>query len=395
MYKVLMIAPTPFFADRGCHVRIYGEARILQEMGNKITIYTYHNGRNLPGLDIRRIINIPWYKKLEAGPSYHKLYLDILLLMKLLGDGIYEKPDIVHAHLHEGAFLGSIVAKLANIPLVFDFQGSLTGEIVEHGFLKEKSAFFYLFKRMEKFINNSADAIIISSLDSAKLLEKEFAVSRSKFHTVEDGIDTEGFKPDCYDKSKRRRELSLPDNGEEIIIYQGLLSRYQGIDSLLEAIPLLLKKNKEVHFLILGYPDVDKYKDIAKKRGIEDFVTFTGRVNYEETIKYLSLADIAVSPKLSTTEWNGKLLYYMAAELPVVVFDTRVNREILGDLGIYAKLGDSASFAEKIEGLLSQKELRGSLGRKLRERVGRKYSWRSMGKRITKIYEELLIRGKG
>lgn len=395
MYKVLMIAPTPFFADRGCHVRILGEARILQEMGNKITIYTYHNGRNLPGLDIRRIINIPWYTKLEAGPSYHKLYLDILLLMKLLRGGIYEKPDIVHAHLHEGAFLGSIVAKLANIPLVFDFQGSLSGEIVEHGFLKKKTAFFYLLKRMEKFINNSADAIIISSLDSAKLLEKEFAVSRSKFHTIEDGIDSEGFKPDYYDKSRRRRELSLPDNGEEIIIYQGLLSRYQGINSLLEAIPLLLKKNKKVHFLILGYPDVDKYKDIARERGIEDFVTFTGRVNYEETIKYLSLADIAVSPKLSTTEWNGKLLYYMAAELPVVVFDTGVNREILGDLGIYAKLGDSASFAEKIEGLLSQKELRGSLGRKLRERVGRKYSWRSMGERITRIYEELLLRGKG
>ena len=395
MYKVLMIAPTPFFADRGCHVRIYGEARILQEMGNKVTIYTYHNGRNLPGLDIRRIVNIPWYKKLEAGPSYHKLYLDILLLMKLLRDAIYEKPDIVHAHLHEGAFLGSIVAKLANIPLVFDFQGSLTGEIVEHGFLKEKSTFFHLFKRMEKFINNSADAIIISSLDSIELLEKESGVSKDKFHIVEDGIDTEVFKPCYHEKSKRRREFFLPDRGEEIVIYQGLLNKYQGINSLLEAIPLLLKKNKKVHFLILGYPDVGKYKNIAKERGIEDFVTFTGRVNYEETIKYLSLADIAVSPKLSTTEWNGKLLYYMAAELPVVVFDTRVNREILGDLGIYAKLGDSASFAEKIEGLLLQKELRKNLGGKLRERVGRKYSWRSMGERITKIYEELLLRGKG
>jgi len=390
-----MVAPTPFFADRGCHVRIYGEARILQEMGNRVTIYTYHNGRDLPGLDIRRIINIPWYRKLEAGPSYHKFYLDILLLMKLLRNGIYEKPDIVHAHLHEGAFLGSVVAKLKNIPLVFDFQGSLSGEIAEHYFLKEKSALFCLFKRVEKLIDNSADAIIISSLDSIELLEKEFGVSRDKFYLVEDGVDTEGFKPDCHDKSKRRRELSLPDNGKEIVIYQGLLNRYQGIDHLLEAIPLLLKKNKKVHFLILGYPDVDKYRDMAKERGIEDFVTFTGRVNYEETIKYLSLADIAVSPKLSTTEWNGKLLYYMAAELPVVVFNTRVNREILGDLGIYAKLGDSTSFAEKIESLLLQKELRRSLGKKLRERVSRKYSWRSAGERITKIYKELLARGKG
>jgi len=389
-----MVVPTPFFADRGCHVRVYGEARILQEMGNKVTIYTYHNGRNLPRLDIRRIMNIPWYNKLEAGPSYHKFYLDILLLMKLLKGAICNKPDIIHAHLHEGAFLGSILARFKNIPLVFDFQGSLSGEIIEHGFLREKSVFFCLFKTLERFINNSADAIIVSSLDSVELLQKEFGVSKDKFHIVEDGIDIEVFKPDSHDKSKRRKELSLPDNNKEIVIYQGLLNRYQGIDHLLEAIPLLLKKNKKVHFLILGYPDVEKYKDMAKERGIEDFVTFTGRVNYEETIKYLSLADIAVSPKLSTTEWNGKLLYYMAAELPVVVFDTRVNREILGDLGVYAKLGDVSSFAEKIESLLLEKELGRNLGKKLRERVSRKYSWRSMGERMTKIYEELLARGK-
>jgi len=389
-----MVAPTPFFADRGCHVRIYGEARILQEMGNRVSIYTYHHGRNLPGLDIRRIINIPWYKKLEAGPSYHKFYLDVLLLVKFLKDGVYEKPDIIHAHLHEGVFLGSVLAKLKNIPLVFDFQGSLTAELVEHDFLRKRSVFFYLFKKLERFIDNSADAIIISSLDSIKLLENEFGISKDRFYIVEDGIDTEGFKPNCCDKSKRRRELSLPYN-KEIVIYQGLLNRYQGIDHLLEAISLLLKKNKEVHFLIVGYPNVDKYKNMAKEKGIEDFITFTGRVNYEETAKYLSVADIAVSPKLSTTEWNGKLLYYMAAELPVVVFDTKVNREILSDSGVYAELGDPVSFAERIENLLLQKELRRSLGKKLRERVIRNYSWRNVGERITEVYKELLARSKG
>jgi len=72
----MMIAPTPFFADRGCHVRIYEEARILQSLGNKVIIYTYHNGRNISGIKIKRIMNIPWYKKLEAGPSYHMFYLD-------------------------------------------------------------------------------------------------------------------------------------------------------------------------------------------------------------------------------------------------------------------------------------------------------------------------------
>ncbi len=393
MYNVMMIAPTPFFADRGCHVRIYGEARVLQDMGNKVSIYTYHNGRNLPGLNIKRIINIPWYNKLEAGPSYHKFYLDVLLLLKSLKGRIYEKPDIIHAHLHEGAFLGNILAKFGDIPLVFDFQGSLSSEIVDHNFLRKNSILLSLSKGVERFIDHSADAIIISSRDSARLLQSEFGVSKGKLHWVEDGIDTEEFKLNGRYNWEMRRKIPIPDN-RKIIIYQGLLNKYQGIDFLLQTIPLLLKKNKGVHFLIIGYPNVDKYRNMAREKGIEDFITFIGRVNYEDTIKYLSLADIAVSPKLSKTEWNGKLLYYMAAELPTVVFDTKVNREILGDLGIYAKLDNLTSFAEKIESLLSQEGLRRKLGIRLRERVIKNYSWKSVGKEIMKVYQELLTRGR-
>ena len=107
-----MIAPTPFFADRGCHVRIYEETRALQKLGCEVTICTYHNGKDIHGLDIRRIINIPWYKKLEAGPSFHMVYLDLLLFLKSLTTALKIKPDIIHGHLHEGAFIGFIVAKI-------------------------------------------------------------------------------------------------------------------------------------------------------------------------------------------------------------------------------------------------------------------------------------------
>ena len=79
-----MLAPTPFFADRGCHVRIYEEARTLAALGHRVEIVTYHIGRDLPGIITHRIPAIPWYRKLEAGPSWHKPYLDILLFCKAL-----------------------------------------------------------------------------------------------------------------------------------------------------------------------------------------------------------------------------------------------------------------------------------------------------------------------
>ena len=135
--KILMIAPTPFFADRGCHVRIYEEARALIDLGHDVRIVTYHLGRDMEGIPTVRIGQIPWYKKLSPGPSWHKPYLDILLFFKALSSARRCRPDIIHAHLHEGAFVGLLLGKLLHIPMLFDCQGSMTAEMIDHGFIRK------------------------------------------------------------------------------------------------------------------------------------------------------------------------------------------------------------------------------------------------------------------
>ena len=82
--------------------------------------------------------------------------------------------------------------------------------------------------------------------------------------------------------------------------------------------------------------------------GIDDFVTFTGRVPYEQAPVYLALGDVAVAPKLSFTEGSGKLLNYMAVALPTVAFDTPVAREYLGPDGLFAAPGDVESLAQHL-----------------------------------------------
>src|SRR5258707_14774859 len=76
---ILAIAPTPFFVDRGGHVQIYEQALALQKLGNTLELCTYHLGRDMPGITTPRIARVPWYKKTDAGPSYHKLYLMVML----------------------------------------------------------------------------------------------------------------------------------------------------------------------------------------------------------------------------------------------------------------------------------------------------------------------------
>lgn len=385
-----MIAPTPFFADRGCHVRILEEAKTLKILKNEVTIYTYHGGRNIPGFDIKRIFNIPWYNKLEAGPSYHKVYLDFLLLLYSLKGSYSINPDIIHAHLHEGILIGKFcsILRSSKKPLVFDVQGSLTGEILAHGFMKDgiKSNFFH---RFEKILNNMADAIIVSSTNMAEILVDEFDVDRKIINVIPDGVDTDIFTGN-EDTSSLREYLRInPD--KKVIIYTGLLNKYQGIDYLLESIPAVVDQVKNVCFLVVGFPNIEEYKSKAHKLGVEEYVLFTGKVDYNEIPKYLSLADIAISPKVPKSgEANLKLFTYMASSLPTVVFDHPVNREILGDIGVYAKSEDPLCLADCIVKLLKDETFSNELGIKLREKAVKDYSWKRSGEKIMEVYNKII-----
>ncbi len=387
---VQMIAPTPFFADRGCHVRILEEAKALQVLNNEVTIYTYHNGRNIQGVNVQRMLNVPWYNKLEAGPSLHMFYLDALLSLYSVKGSYSINPDIIHAHLHEGVFIGKFCSKFRfnKKPLVFDVQGSLTGEILAHSFMKE-GAISNLFLKFEKQIDNMADAIIVSSTNMAEILIDSFGVDKNKINVIPDGVDTDTFSGN-ENTSILRDQLKI-DPQKKIVIFTGLINKYQGIDYLLESIPTVVDQVKNICFLIVGFPNVDMYRSKARDIGIEDYVLFTGKVNYNEIPKYLSLADIAVSPKIPESgEANLKLFTYMASALPTVVFDHSVNREILGDLGVYAKFADTLSLAECIIKLLKDEALSKELSVKLREKAVRDYSWKRSGEKINEVYNKIL-----
>lgn len=389
--KIQMVAPTPFFADRGCHVRILGEARALMSLNHEITINTYHNGNNPEGLKIKRIPNIPWYKKLEAGPSYHMLYLDQLLFLYGLRENFRSRPDVIHAHLHEGVFIGKFIKLLARskAPLVFDAQGSLSGEMIAHGFNSEKSIKNKLFFTLEGFINNMAERIIVSSTNMAEIFTRTFNVDEGMIRIVPDGVDTKVFTGQIPTEDLRK-ELGIPEKNK-IVIYVGLLNEYQGIDYLLKAAKNVLSEFSDVTFLIVGFPNVEKYEAIATQLKINDHVIFTGKIPYKEIPAYLSLADIAVSPKIiESGEANLKLLEYISSRLPVVTFDYSVNRDILGDLGAYAQPKDAFDFSRGVLSLLSSEKRALKTGERLRKKAIDQFSWESIAKEIISIYEEII-----
>ena len=392
--KIMMVAPTSFFSSYGCHVRIAEEADALRSLGHQVTVVTYHNGGAWNELPIQRTPAIPWRTNYEVGSSRHKLAFDLLLGAKVLEVALRERPHIIHAHLHEGALVSFPAHLLSRAPLVFDFQGSLTGEMVDHHFLKKDGWFYQPALRVERMINNLPDAVIASSQRGVRLLRDNFGCNRERVLVVPDCVNAHIFRPDTLSADEKRAlkaQLGIPDN-RKVVVYLGLLAEYQGTGLLLQAARELLRTRTDVHFLIMGYPGAEVYRAQAEQIGIGAHTTFTGRIPYAHAPRYLALGDAAVAPKVSASEGIGKVLNYMAMGLPTVTFDTEVSREYLSHWGIYARTGDVGDLARALS--LAVEERSRSRGDALREHALKHYTWEWASKRIVDIYQTCLQSGR-
>jgi glycosyltransferase involved in cell wall biosynthesis len=366
----------------------------LQRLGHHVKIVTYHNGSPWRDLDIERSLPIPYRTHYEVGSSRHKIAFDVLLGLKVFETALRYRPDVIHAHLHEGALLSYPLHELTGTPLVFDFQGSLTSEMVDHHFLKKDGRFYQLALSLEKWINNLPNAVIASSQRGVRLLREQFGCRNERISVVPDCVHANVFHPNVLDAAERhalKAQWGIPTD-RKLVVYLGLLASYQGTDALLRAAQIIKAQRADVHFLIMGYPGVPTYQMLAAQMGVSDVVTFTGRINYADAPRYLALGDVAVAPKLSDTEGIGKVLNYMALGLPTVTFDTDVSREYLAEHGCYAKPGDAEDLARVLLNVLGNETRARTLGRALRQRAVEHFSWERAGHKIVDVYASCLAR---
>jgi glycosyltransferase involved in cell wall biosynthesis len=383
--RVLVLAPTPFFGDRGCHVRIYEEVRALGRRGVQTEIVTYPSGRDLPGITIRRAPRISGVEASALGPGYSRPLLDLALIGTGMRAARRFRPQVLHAHLHEGIAVGAVIRRAFGTPLVADLQGSLSEELVDHDFLSPSGRAVRLMRRFERWLVNRPDALVASSATGATLLEAQ-GVPAERIEPLPDGVDLDAFRPTEKDPALVER---FHLQGKQVVVFLGVLTEYQGVDALLAAVPQVVHRVPQAHFLILGYPNEERYREYVHATGLGAHVTLPGRVPYAEAARYLALGDVAISAKQSLTEANGKLLNYMACELPVVATDTPVNREILGDLGVFFPIGDAAALASSVADLLGDPPRLAQLGSALRLRAAGQFSWEAVTERLLSVYRRV------
>ncbi len=389
--KILMIAPTPFFSDRGTHIRILEEALALERRGFTVTIATYHIGKNLPEslakkIEVRRILRLLfWYKKLEAGPDWQKVILDLMLLRKVFFLARTTRPDILHGHLHEGVLIGWVVQKVLfwrGMRLVGDFHGSLTKEMVSHAYL-QTGMLRRLFEWVERVVDNLGDMAVTSSWKNTK----EIAALRTKNEpvTVPDGVGTDSEEAFEFPRAALRRKYGIPEDAL-VATYTGALVANKGIRHFIAAIPKILSGDPRAHVVIAGFPWNEVAEHFEGQPWI-DRVTVITPLPYFSLREILAMSDVGIDPKEEGVgQASGKMLQYMGSGLPVVCFDTENNREYLAEGGEYAREISDTGLADATLRLFRDPELRKRKGEANKKRAQEKFSWDRTGEILEEVY---------
>jgi glycosyltransferase involved in cell wall biosynthesis len=180
------------------------------------------------------------------------------------------------------------------------------------------------------------------------------------------------------------------------LAYLGIMGPQDGVDQVLLVMDELVHKRglTQVTATLLGFGDcLDDLKKQSTELGLDDHVTFTGRVDRVAIAEYLSRADIGLCPDLKTPlndlSTMNKTMEYMSYGLPAVSFDLVETRVSGGDALLYVPSGDTRAFADAVETLIDDPELRVELGRKARARVSSRLDWRPQAEAYVAVFDEV------
>lgn len=380
--NILVIAPTPFYSNRGTPIRIFEQVKGQLFLGNTVTIATYPMGGNPDFGDTAPVITrVPklffWKNELSAGPHGIKIILDFLLFWVIIKQVIHTDVDIIHAHHHEGVFLGWLVKKVffwKTIKLVGDFHSSFSKEMTSHGY-GGNSFMGEVYKKIERWAYQLPDKCIASASTLCEYINE-----------CSPKVPCE-WTPDVVDVNYQDPRMCVRD--EVVLLYTGGFTPDKGIELFLKSLEdSELINHFQGRVIIAGSPLVHIEQRVAS-HPLRSRIEFIDNPSPKYLEELLDQAMIAIEPKESTLlQSSGKLIRYMAKGLPVVALDHSVNRAYLGDDYLLVSEYAAKAFAEKILLFVRDKGLRDHAAVAAYNR-SQLFTAHSVGQSLNKLYQTL------
>ena len=294
--------------------------------------------------------------------------------------------DVVHSHYWMSGVVGRRLAADWGVPHVVMFhtlaEVKMRARITEH----EPPARI----EAERLVATTADRIVAASMHEKHLLTALCGADPERIEVVPCGVDLDLFFP--MDKELARRKLGLRD-GERIILFVGRIEPLKGIDILISA-AAQLHEDENFRVLIVGGDErteqrVAELRAHAERLDVDHHIAWVGAVPHEELPLYYNAADVCVVP--SYYESFGLVaIESMACGTPVVAsrvggLTTTISD---GETGYLIPWRCPEPFAERLELLLDNDELRASFGQAAREAVQR-FRWANVADAHAAMYDAL------
>jgi glycosyltransferase involved in cell wall biosynthesis len=249
---------------------------------------------------------------------------------------------------------------------------------------------------VEREVLESAERIVATSPQEEEHM-RSLVSTKGNIDIIPCGTDIKRFG--SVEREAARTQLGI-DQETKVVLYVGRFDPRKGIETLVRAVNESQLRNSNKLKLIIGGGSTpgnsdgierDRIEGIIKELGMSDFTIFPGRLGLEILPTYYAAADVCVVP--SHYEPFGLVaIEAMASSTPVVASDvgglqfTVVHEET----GLLAPAQDVPAFANAIDRILLNSDLRDKWGEAARKRVETKFSWDGVATQLSELYTQLV-----
>lgn len=301
------------------------------------------------------------------------------------------RPHVLHAHSPAlNAVPALRVGRRLGIPVVYEVRAFWEDAAVDHGTAREWGLRYRLTRGLETFaLKRAAHVTTICEGLRAELASR--GLPHDRITVIPNAVDVEGFRFGEPPDEALRASLGLEN--AKVIAFIGSFYAYEGLDLLLEALPLVLREIPEARVLFVGGgPHEAELKSLTARLGLQHAVRFAGRVPHAEVKRYYSIVDVLAYPRrsmrLTDLVTPLKPLEAMAQGLVVLASDVGGHRELIRDgvNGSLFKAGSAESLARALIVLFRSPQRWPELRQNGRAFVERERTWRSSVARYAPVY---------
>lgn len=304
------------------------------------------------------------------------------------------KPDVIYERRFSPK-IGVTLGKMIGVPTVVEINAMIEEEkrILDKD--EGRVGLEKIKRRIRRYFLRSAAGIVAVSGGIRDGLVEEYDVANSKIHVIQNGANTDLFRP--MDKIESVDKLGL-DQGFKYVCFSGNFAPWQGVESLISAFPGIVGNHPDIRLLLVGdgvlRSDLER---LVGESGIENSTTFTGRVPYHEVPLYLNSSEVCVAPFsgiLRNVKYGFsaiKLYEYMACGKAFVTTSVcGIDDEIAeNDVGVSVKPDNPVELERALTELLDDTERTVEMGKRGRILAEREHSWNRVAERITDILKEV------